>query len=146
MKKLLCVLIFCLSFTCAFSWEIIVLKDEFGDSTGEKALIHKVGTTSMSLSDIKGYDRFILAVKTTSGKAVSETSGIVKAKIDKSKPFALNCKILHGWGFITDISREQLYLIANGKEIKFAILNERRSYDVITIDLIGLKKLIHEID
>lgn len=142
MKKLLCALIFCLSFISAFAWEVIDARDEFGDLTGKKQIVHGRGNRGIVIQQDES-QTYLFAVS-LGGNILGQNIEIVRVKIDNSEPFELKCIVYYGHGFGGYIDKEYLNLFANGKVIKFSIPDQNGLYNLERFDLTGLKEAIKE--
>lgn len=147
MKKLLCILLFCLSFTCTFSWMVNDVRDEFGDKTGEKEIILIGKNKEMSIRKIFDSKYAICYVDGNKNFIEKREEQIVKVKIDNLKSFKLKrARVYYDYGFIGIITSQELNLLANGKIAKFSMPQSDGTYCIIRADLTGLKSLIKKIE
>ena len=144
MKKLLCALIFCLSFISAFAWTVGDIRDEFGDPTGKKELFLKSANKTIVIRE--NNSSYILAVEQNGRiNPVEKVEGVVRIKVDNSQPFELiNPLIFYGYGFVGGMTKEQLNLLANGNIIKLSIPDQIGASNTERFNLTGLKEAIRK--
>lgn len=143
MKKLLCILLFCLSFTYTFSWMVDDIRDEFGDKTGEKEVILISKNKVMSIRKIFDSRYAICYIDGNKNFIEEKKEQIVKVKIDNLKSFKLKrTRAYYDYGFIGMITSQELNLLANGKIAKFSMPQYDGTHCIIIVDLTGLKSSI----
>lgn len=137
MKKLLCALIFCLSFSYTFAWIVQTRVDEFGDLTEQKELFLTTENKTLSISENDFGYILVVGLQNKTNSPRKSIEGIVRVKIDNSQPFELiNSLIFFGYGFASLITEEQLNLFANGKIAKFYIpeLSQTERFDLTGLE------------
>lgn len=146
MKKLLCTLIFCLSFISAFAWRVDPVIDEFGDLTNQKALryIDKKENILIKISKTEDKNYELIFISGNDFFSYSSIENILKLKIDNSKPMEFT-GVFYEKGFLINLNKKQLDIISNGKIAKFSIPSETKGYVLKRIDLGNIKELVHEI-